>query len=690
MLKWCLVASLRTLVLGFVPFVGASALAEVDFSPPVLSAQDYLGESIFKDSDNNTMKIMNEKISFLWKQGSISTGKQSFLRLDSIESGTWNFGANCKLEITDKKEDLLENPFARNITLSQGILEFKSVKVKLKTSGPTVVFHTNELDIIPDIKSDIVVQRYFEEKSGLNITELFLLGGKAKITLAKKFQKNEKNKALIPLSPGVLFRVNEKGKPLPLVLVSDKKTTDIVTMFTTEEDKKLAQKKVQAYKPEQLEKKCAQLISEKQFLDVIDLLDSPENKVTLTEKMQLCLADAYKDSQISDKAIQNYNTILQKNPNSAEAYWGRGLVYFIDKKYDEAQLDFEKFKSLMPPKDLLRLEADFYIATIYFFKKDFLVAKDKLTDLSFNSSLSPKLTKSVNEFLGNIKVKKPWSLVVPIGINYTDNALSLPYNQSLPKQYSSKYSWKFLSSAIFKYDQSVTTTDPGVFLGIDTKASLINNFDPQFSALDVMAADVTLHQTIRYENGKEKDKTKLQSINFYESNGVIFLDKKQNSYYALLGSRFSYFDLNVSYFKDISNKPEADRRNGFVFNQNFSNTLGKVGKGIVSIHANTQEQLVSRRTTTYGDFFNIGLKPSILFPINKKFSISLSEDLQGTWQNAVKISSYYSQATSISFNYFLNRYVIGTLSVSEKYTKQFPAHNDIINPEGSFTLTGIF
>ncbi|HOT31174.1 MAG TPA: tetratricopeptide repeat protein [Petrotogaceae bacterium] len=49
--------------------------------------------------------------------------------------------------------------------------------------------------------------------------------------------------------------------------------------------------------------------------------------------------------------INSLSSAIERNPNNASAYNGRGSAYLTLKYYDLAKKDFEKFLSLVPEDD---------------------------------------------------------------------------------------------------------------------------------------------------------------------------------------------------------------------------------------------------------------------------------------------------------------------------------------------------
>ena len=146
--------------------------------------------------------------------------------------------------------------------------------------------------------------------------------------------------------------------------------------------------------------------------------------------------------------------------------------------------------------------------------------------------------------MNKLKIEKPWSLIVPVSIQYDNNALSLAQNQSLPSQYSQKSVIRSLVGGVFTYDTSLSNNDNGWFIGGSGKAFYVKNFSQQYSALDTIILEGSVYETKRWESSasiKEKSTVKI-----YETFGNILVNQKIDTFYFLMGSSYKNLDINIS------------------------------------------------------------------------------------------------------------------------------------------------
>lgn len=59
-------------------------------------------------------------------------------------------------------------------------------------------------------------------------------------------------------------------------------------------------------------------------------------------------AKAFQMIENHENAIEDFSTVIKKNPKNAHAYFRRAFSFKALKQYDEAAEDFEKAKSLDP------------------------------------------------------------------------------------------------------------------------------------------------------------------------------------------------------------------------------------------------------------------------------------------------------------------------------------------------------
>ena len=53
-----------------------------------------------------------------------------------------------------------------------------------------------------------------------------------------------------------------------------------------------------------------------------------------------------------DKAAADFTTVIEKDPNDAQAYERRGFVYRSQKKFNEAIADYDKSLEIKPDPDV--------------------------------------------------------------------------------------------------------------------------------------------------------------------------------------------------------------------------------------------------------------------------------------------------------------------------------------------------
>lgn len=90
--------------------------------------------------------------------------------------------------------------------------------------------------------------------------------------------------------------------------------------------------------------------------DAAELLEDVADNGNLTLTGRLNLGSAYRDIGKSDKAMEQYNLVLQENPGSSVAYFNYGLIYLDAEDYPNALNCFNAAANLEP---------DMWVAYLY-------------------------------------------------------------------------------------------------------------------------------------------------------------------------------------------------------------------------------------------------------------------------------------------------------------------------------------
>jgi hypothetical protein len=102
-----------------------------------------------------------------------------------------------------------------------------------------------------------------------------------------------------------------------------------------------------------------------------------------------------------------------------------------------------------------------------------------------------------------------------------------------------------------------------------------------------------------------------------------------------------------------------------------------------------QEKIVENKTEVSGNSAEVIFTPTMLYPLNQKMNMSFSQTFDLLWTNADTFNQSYKFTPALSFNMFLNRWLLSTLSTSYEYHRNFPDNLTVHKPLASFSLTGL-
>lgn len=637
---------------------------------------------------------IKKKIGIDWKDYSFKTDNLTTLRISDLNSGVWSILPSSEFKILDTLEHAENNPFDRTGKLISGEMRLKPLvelnhieKIDLNEKKKSVTLKTDELKILIPRGTDLILSREKNFSDGSYTTKVYSLSGIIYVQPNPEVlnRNNNQDNKEIPIQPGLVFSISSNGIIAPLVSPSSRDIDHVLALTTTAED--IASKRSYADNEniKDLIEKCSILEKRYEFYEIINIFHSFIHDYKKHPQIPYCLGIGSSGLNQNRKAIKYFNDAISMNKDYTDAHWQLGLVYLKEKIYHLAQRELNlAYKGLS--KNGRRIhEYKYYLAVINYFQMNYLEAKNLFTECSTNPNLSSVLRNSSVDYLSKIQVTKPWSLIVPIGLTYDDNALSLAQNQSLPTSFSSQSVWKFFGGAIFDYDKSLSTMKNGWFLGAQAKVFTVKNLDPDYSVLDASVLDGTFFLTKRFESIDGQN-----SFRLYLSNGIIYIDNNQDTYYFLGGVKYKTFDFNAGMNQDISARLENEKTNATIFNQYYNDIYQNWGLFIPSLSSQLQEKITENKTINFGNAINLIASPSLTYPFTEKLNTSFTQTFDFTWTQANEQISTYKFLPTISLNYFMTSWLLTSVTGVYEYGIEQPGDNYVIRPQATLYLIGIF
>ncbi len=641
-----------------------------------------------KEKDKFSL-VVKQKNSVEWKEALFKTDNLTALRVSDSNFGIWSLLPSSQFKITDTLENVKKNPLTRSVKLVSGTLRMKATEgitsAEKGVAKNNLIVETGEIKIFVPHGTDFVVSRKQNSAKGSHYsTQVYVLSGKISfLPLSLKLPKgvNPESKK-IPFVPGAVFSISDTGVIAPFT-EPDGNEVEQVLAFTTTPEEILAKKHYAGgFKVDALIEKCEALEKNADYFEILSLFDAFKKDFKNNEQIPYCLGVASAGLNQRQDAIRYFNGVVSINPNNVDAHWHLAQIYLKDKNYAASRNEFKVARSIIDKKDKRYFQHQYYMGVLDFFEKKYLSAKSRFETCSENKNLDATLKQSARGFLAQIPIQKPWSLIVPVGLTYDNNVLAIGKNESLPASYSSKSTWKSFMGAIFDYDSSLATQDTGWFLGGEAKTFYVKNFKEQYKGLDALVVEGSLFETNRMKN---KD-----SVRLYETSGMIFLNQRRQTYYLLGGVKYKVFDFNAGMEWDVSETPSEQKTTDTVFNQYYTESYGQHSLFLWSMNAQLQEKITKNRTAAVGNSVEAIASPQMTYILNSKSNVAFTPTFDFTWLNTDPQSSTYKFEPTLSFNYFVNQWLLGTVSGVYEYDVDYPGSVVVEKPQMTVSLTGIF
>lgn len=632
------------------------------------------------------------KRNFTWANGIIQTDNLDTIKISDSESGLWFLlpSSNLSIETTKSSEQI------RTAQLNYGSLRVKASGNKNDTDANTKQFtnkmniYTPEINILLPRGSDAVITREKEDEKFF--TRILVFSGDVSIIpLVSLTGKRKSHEEVIKLTPGLEFTIFADGSILPLAVPKSSTIENIIALTTTESEIKQRYEIKNIDNMEEIQDRLARaavLAKNEEYFELLNLLTPIQHHMAKDIRIPYYLGVAKKGLYQNQEAKKHFEYAKKMDPNFSMARWQLGLIHLEEKNYITAEHELFLARKNIPKDSKIAHEYEYYIGVPYFFNNKLVLAKNSFENAVWDTELDPSLRQSAADFLKKINIEKPWNLIIPFGIQYDANALSLAQNQSLPSQYSDKSVFRTIIGGIYSYDTLKETKAPGWFLGGGGKLFYVKNLNSDYAALDALVLEGSIYESYRWE--KDELKKEMDSVRIYQTGGSVFVDFKPDSLYFLAGAIYKNLELNAGVQIDISDRSVANQRSGLIYNQYYSIDLGKLDKFVLDLNLQAQELLMFRTSETVGSSFEIIATPGATYAINSKLSLKFSNTFDFLFTFVSPIQSKFKFTPTATANYFILDWLIGTFSAYYEYTRVTPDNTNVFRPGVSLMVTGIF
>ncbi|KAB8027401.1 tetratricopeptide repeat protein [Fluviispira multicolorata] len=677
-----------------VAYLKRDAIPKSAQNPPNYSSQNAValfGKGTLIQNDY-MLYIGKVSRSFVWKQGYFQTDNLDSLRITDSESGVWFLLPSTRLTLQDQSDDVN----ARVVELNFGNIRTKAsgnlydTDEKTKDFKNKMIILTDETQLNIPRGGDALITRETDKK-GEFFTRVIAIGGAIEI-LPNLNSVNEQEKEKyknITLGSGMELIIYGKGKLLP-VTSPKRETIDNFLAFTTTADELQARKlSANILNLDEVLEKAAILAENEEYFELLNLLAPYQAEFNKNALLPYYYGFA-KKGLFQTYEAKKYFLMSQKLDNNFPlSHWQLGLIYLDEKKYSEALNELLIARKNMKTEEKYIHEYEYYVGVAYYFKNMLQEAKRAFKRAVWDNDLDAALRQSAAEFLKKINIDKPWSLIVPVGIQYDGNILSIAQNQSLPSQYSTKAGWRSVIGGLYNYDTSKESDNAGWFLGGGGKAFYVKNFTSDYTSLDTIILEGSVFETNRNYlevNGKKEK----QGYRLYQTAGTIIVNNAFDTQYLIFGINYKELELNMGIQIDISDRSTLNQKSGLIYNQYYTYSFGNYGVFSWDISLQGQEQIMFNTTSAVGHSLEAIATPSATYALDSKTSFKLSTTFDFLYTFLNPLQSNYKFIPTASANYFFLDWLIGTFNLTYEYDIVFPGPSTVNRPGFALLFTGIF
>lgn len=641
-----------------------------------------------------------------WK-GRLRTGRQGVAKFQQNKVGEWYLLQQSDVNFVQSDKV----PQQKVLRLTQGgIRQFlgsansfdKSDATKKRNFLNDLRIDTAELSLIPEEGSDIYVRRVAPSasdlkaratrKAGENLplnemyaTKIVVISGKASVTITAQ----PGNKPL-EVPPGVEFAIYESGyaPPFNKPLASDIEKLYKSTFSPLKLIKKPKQDTAAAAKinlDEHL-KKVDELLGREDYFEALSELSLVEGRASEDVRIPYYLGLANKGLYQAEEAEKFFKVAMAQDPKYPLPPWQLAQMRLDAKKWKEAKDYLDEAASRMSSDDKLYPEYLYYAGVASFQLGSGFVSKSDFTRALWESQLDSALKSSAGGFLQTIGKQKPWSIIVPMGIQYDQNALSLGNNVSVPESFPRKYTYRGIAGTIFNYDFSGGTEAPGLYHAANAKAIYVKNFPAGFESLDAIVAGIGVTQTLKQAGppAPGTNTATMETTTFTEGVDLIYVNKKRTIESYNFAVNYKKIDLGLTFERDPINTGSANR-NAIILKQGYPFAFGSI-----ELPFTAEERNPLKVSSTNGRQLTLTLTPGYTIAFSPRSNVKFTNAF-GTQVTFVTPRTTLLKTTpGVNYSYFLTPWMLSILGANYEWSRESPTSKVVNKPGASLMLTGLF
>jgi tetratricopeptide (TPR) repeat protein len=666
-------------------------------------------------------------------EGQLKTAPRAVARATDPLVGRWFILGNSQINFFKRGTDKPEY----RVKLDKGMMRIQSTEkiaadAKIKTRD-NVTVSTNEVSVYLDPNLDAVMirtappaaanERRKNAKSKSEIakddqfqTHVVSISGTARFQLPSPPDAPAKKIAEMP--PGVELVIYEDGTVGPFERPKGDRMEQIIKQtLTPEEIKERERRKEEAKKKvidlAALMKRVIELNDRGDYFEMLSELETVEDRKVEDVRIAYYLGIAYKGLYQPLEAEKNFRAAMEQDKNFADAPWQLGLMQLDEKKWPEALDAFSEAKGRMKNDDPRSSEYQYYAGVAAFNNDSQFYARNHFSRaLMWEDTLEASLKSSSGAFLKKLRDRKPWSLMVPVGVQYDANQAST--DESLFKPDSL---FRSLSGANFAWDPASINEAPGWYNGATAGVMYAKHFPEQFKSFNMLSLSAAATHTKKFEvaidasapsvapspeappatiKTDEKSaapKTTIQTLKISESASVINVGNAWTGVSLAANANWNSYDATATYDYDLKSASNA-KTHGLTLKAATTKPVWEGPKSLrsdVDLYLQQRVAMVSNSGNT--NTLTLSAAPSLSYPINMLTSSKFATGFTYTKElNNLKTISF-STAPNLTITRFISPWLVGmgTLSYELVYKKLPNVDASIIHkPGATVILSGLF
>lgn len=642
-------------------------------------------------------------------QGRMRTGRGATSHLFQEKRAEWYVMPQSDVTFLEsaKSDD-------RNLKLTQGGLRLwlggklvvgeNSDEVKAaKTFLNETRIETPEVFLIPEEGSDIYIRRVAPSEAGrklratrrgteqLSVEEMFatkiiVISGKARISIP--LQQNSQS---VELPPGIEMTVYESGFVAPTTSPQGATIEELYkatfSPIALAKKPKIDEDKVKEIDLKAHLQKVEELLDREDYFEALGELSAVESRSAEDVRIKYYLGVSNRGLYQTTEAEKYFLEAAKQDDSYPLPYWQLGQMRLEEKKWEEAKQLLDEAASRMKSDDKLYPEYLYYVGVAGFQTGSGFFAKSDFTRALWETQLDSALKSSAGSFLQSIAKQRPWSIVMPLGVQYDSNALGLASNVKLPDEYNKKYTYRSIAGAIFNYDFGNGEEKPGLTHAANAKAIWVKNLIKEYSALDAFVTGVAATQTYKYEGQKKEGaaRPEIEQMIFSEGVDLIFLNGVRTIESYNLSVNYKKIDFGLTFERDPINKGDANK-NAVIFKQGYTFNLSGL-----ELPVSADEKFPLKPSDSNGQTHSFTVTPGYTKAFSLRSNVKVSAALGYQYSGIKpKATNTFKVTPGVNYSYFVTPWMLGIAGVTYEVSHETSASSTVKKPGASLMLTGLF